>query len=253
MHGGHRERQQRHEVEPVLGDHGDGRAEREQRGGRPAAEDAGRRAGARRSAPAGAAPPPCGRAWSSRRRRRPPTAAIAGRSLAASSSGVPSPVPPRASSTSAGGDPGERELREVEDDAVDRPAPDQVRHQRRHDLHDHDLGHAVHEQQARRRTGWRRSPRPTWPCTWIGNSSPSEDERGEDPELGVERAEVAPADEGEHHDRDSTSGAYEPQVEGEGGGVGQALERVAAEAGSLQAWAKRDAALPSGPSAAGSL
>ena len=77
---------------------------------------------------------------------------------------------------------------------------------------------------------------PTWPCTWIGNSSPSRTRNGEDPELGVERADVAPADEGETDERDSTRGGYEPQVEREGGRLARHWSE-SRQGGTLQAWA----------------
>ena len=238
VHRGHRQRQHRDEVEPVLRDHGHRRAEREQRGRRPAAEDqVAEQVGADRR-PAGAGPPRCGPAWSSRRRRRPRTIAIAGRSLAASPPGSPRPVPPSGLEHEAGGDPRERELREVEDDAVERAAPDQVREQRRAPPARPRPPARRRRAASRRRTAWRRSPPRPGRAPGSGTARRAGRVTARTQNSASSGPMSAPADEGEPDDRRSTGGGYEPQVKREGGKLARHWSE-SRRGGPLQAWAKR--------------
>ena len=109
--------------------------------------------------------------------------------------------------------------------------------QRRDHLHDHDLRHAVDEQQREGERG-REGLLPDLAVHLDREQLTEQDERGEDPELSVERADVAPADDGEPDERHSTRGGYEPQVEGEGGRLARHWS-ASRQGGTLQAWAKR--------------
>ena len=84
------------------------------------------------------------------------------------------------------------------------------------DLHGHDLGHAVDEQQREGKRG-REGLLPDLAVHLDGEQLAEQDEGRKDPELGVERADVGSAHKGETDERGSTRGRYESQVEGEGG------------------------------------
>ena len=251
VHRGHRQRQHRHEVEPLLGDHRHRKAEREQDGVRPAPEQqVAEQVGADRRLLEQGLGGACERGVGDEEddgadddggevaRHQPLGLAQAG--------------PAHGLEDRARRDPRERELGEVEDDAVDRAAPDQVGDERGHHLHDHDLRHAVHEQQRegeRRREGLL----PDLAVHLDREQLADEDERGEDPELGVERADVARPGEGERQERHGTRGGYEPQVEGEGLNLARHWSESRQYSEALHARAKRNAALPSGPTTAGNL
>ena len=159
--------------------------------------------------------------------------------------GVPRPVPPSASRTRPAAiqesascarlktmrSAGRRRIRSASSDDTH--------------LHDHDLRDAVDEQHRegeRRREGLLADL-----AVHLDREQLAEqDERGEDPELSFERADVARADEAQRDDRDSTGDGYEPQVKREGGKLARHWSE-SRRGGTLQAWANRDAALPSSP------
>ena len=95
--------------------------------------------------------------------------------------------------------PRDRELREVEDDAVERPAADEVGDERGDHLHGHHLRDAVTEEQ---REGERRGEGllADLAVDLDREQLADEDERGEHPELGVGGAEVAGPEEREPGD-----------------------------------------------------
>ena len=236
VHRRHRERERGHEVEPVVRDHRDRRAEREERGGRPAAEEkVAEQVGADRYA----LEQSLSRADQRGVRHEEDDRADCDRGQVAGleSAGIAEARSTQGLEHRARHDPRERELREVEDDAVDRAAPDQVGDERREHLHGHDLRHAVDEQE---REGERSGEGllPDLAVHLDREQLTEQDEAREHPELGVERADVAPADDGETDERDSTRGCYESQVEGEGGRLARHWSE-SRRGGTLQAWAKR--------------
>ena len=113
---------------------------------------------------------------------------IAGRSETWRSSPRPRSVPPTASSARPASDPRDRELGEVEDDAVGGPAAGDVRDERRDHLHGHRLGESVGEQQGE---GERRGEGllADLPVHLDREQLADQDEEGEHPELGVGGAE----------------------------------------------------------------
>ena len=112
--------------------------------------------------------------------------------------------------------PRDRELSEVEDDAVERPAANEVGHERGDHLHGDDLGDAVTEEQ---REGERRGEGllSDLAVDLDREQLADQDERGEHPELAVGGAEVAGPEQREPGDDGDACGAYQPQVDGEGG------------------------------------
>ena len=113
------------------------------------------------------------------------------------------------------------------------------------DLHGHDLGHAVDEQQ-REGERSREGLLPDLAVHLDREQLAEQDEAREDPELGVERADVGPADHGETDERGSTRGCYEPQVEGEGRGLARHWSASRLDE-SAPGQGQTDAALPERP------
>ena len=116
----------------------------------------------------------------------------------------------------AGQHPRDGELGEVEDDPVDRAAPDQVGGERGGHLDHHHLGDPVGEEE---REGERRGEGllADLAVDLDREQLADQDERGEDPELGVEGAEIARAERRQGDQYGDARGADEPQVEGERG------------------------------------
>ena len=106
----------------------------------------------------------------------------------------------------AGEHPGDGELGEVEDDPVDGAPSDQVRGERGGDLHHDDLRDPVGEE---KREGERRGEGLLANLTvnLDREELADEDERGEDPELSVERAEVARAEHSQRREHGNARGA----------------------------------------------
>ena len=112
--------------------------------------------------------------------------------------------------------PRDGELGEVEDDPVDGAPPDQVGGERGGHLDHHHLGDPVREEE---REGERRGEGllAHLAVDLDGEELADEDERGEDPELGVEGAEVARAERRQRDENGDARRADEPEVEGERG------------------------------------
>ena len=112
--------------------------------------------------------------------------------------------------------PRDGELGEVEDDPVDGAAPDQVGGERGGHLDHHHLGDPVREEE---REGERRGEGllAHLAVDLDREQLADQDEPGEDPELGVEGAEVARAERRQRDQYGDARRADEPQVEGERG------------------------------------
>ena len=237
MHRGHRQRQHGDEVEPVLRDHRHRRAEREQGGVRPAAEQ---QVAEQVVADSGLLEQRLRGAGEDRVHHEEDDRADRDRGQVA---GLETLRPAEARAAEglehrARRDPRERELGDVEEDAVERAAPDQVRDQRGRHLHRDDLRQAVHEQDRERE----RSGEGLLPLLAVHldrEQLADEDERGEHPELGVERTDVARPDDGERHQRDGTRGRYQSQVEGEGLKLARHWSEWRRIPDRSSAWAKR--------------
>jgi hypothetical protein len=215
VHRGHRKHEQRDEVEPVLRHDRHRRAEREQRAGGPAAEE---EVGAEVVGDRGLLEERLAHARERGVEREEDDRGerdggkVARRQVrAVAEAGVAREI-----QREAGRHPRDGELGDVEDDAVDGAPADQVGRERGGHLDDHHLGDPVGEQQ---REGERcgEGLLPHLAVHLDGEELADEDERGENPELGVERAEVAGAEDRQPDEYGDAGGADEPEVESEGG------------------------------------
>ena len=142
--------------------------------------------------------------------------AMAGRSLAVRSRAVAEAGAAGEVEREPGQHPRDGELGEVEDDAVDGPPADQVGGERGGHLDHHHLGDPVRQEE---REGERRGEGllAHLAVDLDREELADEDERGEDPELGVEGAEVAGAERRQRDENRDAGRADEPEVEGERG------------------------------------
>ena len=142
--------------------------------------------------------------------------AIAGRSAAARSPPSRRPVPPASSSARPAATQEIASWARLKTTAVDRAAADQVGGQRGGHLHHHDLRDAVGEQD-REGEGRGEGLLAHLPVDLDREQLAEQDERGEDPELGLARADGAGAGDRRSDQHRDARGAYEPEVEREHG------------------------------------